>query len=673
MRIFLVAVLLAAACADDGVRHTPDAAPHDAAADAAPDAALPPAMLSISPGPTAFGDVVLGQASSAVTYTVTNDGEQASGTLGALLDDPSVGFALANNTCSGVTLQPHGTCSFDVSFSPVAAGAAMTTVRVSATPGGEVTRDLSGNGLQPGALDIVEAGHDFLTLAVDATPKTHTFVVTNTGQVPTGVPMPQITGTVDSYAIASTTCIAALAPMATCNVVVRFDPSTVGSKPGSLVVSATPGGADGAMLAGIGNAHVAVTAAGNGTGTVTSNMTGIDCGSACAADFTATPVVLTATPDTGATFAGWGGDCTGTGTCSLDLDARKAVTATFTLQQFALTTSTLGNGSGTITANPSGGTYNYGTVVTLTPHPATGSTFTGWGGDCSGTGACSVTMTQNHAVTADFTLIPETLNVSVSGGGSVASSPGGITCGNDCTETYGYGTQVVLQETPDPGWVFAGWASGGCTGTSPTCTVTMDQARTVTARFTQASYTFSIAFLGDTSGTVTVNGTTTYSADTSFTVHYGDTINLTATATNGIFWGWGGACASQGNNPSCTVSVTGDTAVSAEFDFSTYRYIVTATTQDPSYFAYSVTYPSSTTTTSECGSQTSPGHNCAASLPRGTFVSLTAHLAAGGLFSWHNFPAWTGCDAVSTDGLTCTFKLLSFRQITVTGDAKQGP
>src|SRR5690349_6315864 len=109
MRILLVAVLLAAACADDGVRHVPDATPHDGAVDSPPDAP-PPAMLAISPGPTAFGDVVLGQSSATVTYTVTNSGELPSGTIGVLLDSTTVGFSLANNACSGVTLQPHGTC-----------------------------------------------------------------------------------------------------------------------------------------------------------------------------------------------------------------------------------------------------------------------------------------------------------------------------------------------------------------------------------------------------------------------------------------------------------------------------------------------------------------------------------------------------------------------------------
>jgi hypothetical protein len=50
--------------------------------------------------------------------------------------------------------------------------------------------------------------------------------------------------------------------------------------------------------------------------------------------------------------------------------------------------------------------YSYGTMVTLAETPAVGSTFSGWsGGGCIGTGACTVTMSSDQAVTATFTVI----------------------------------------------------------------------------------------------------------------------------------------------------------------------------------------------------------------------------------------------------------------------------
>src|SRR3989442_471162 len=84
------------------------------------------------------------------------------------------------------------------------------------------------------------------------------------------------------------------------------------------------------------------------------------------------------------------------------MDASKSVTATLTLKQYGLTVTAAPAVGGTIT--PPGGTYDHGTVVTLTANPATGYQFSGWSG-CSGSGnTCSVTMDMAKSVTATFTL-----------------------------------------------------------------------------------------------------------------------------------------------------------------------------------------------------------------------------------------------------------------------------
>ncbi|MBI3043630.1 MAG: fibronectin type III domain-containing protein, partial [Betaproteobacteria bacterium] len=68
-----------------------------------------------------------------------------------------------------------------------------------------------------------------------------------------------------------------------------------------------------------------------GGGTVTSNPAGISCGTTCTASFAAgTNVTLTASSSAGYQFTGWSGACTGTGTCTLTMDAAKSVTASFT-------------------------------------------------------------------------------------------------------------------------------------------------------------------------------------------------------------------------------------------------------------------------------------------------------------------------------------------------------
>ena len=69
---------------------------------------------------------------------------------------------------------------------------------------------------------------------------------------------------------------------------------------------------------------------GTGSGTVSSNPVGIDCGSECAATFEVCPrVTLTATADTDSTFAKWSGACTGTSTCTVTMNRDRTVKATF--------------------------------------------------------------------------------------------------------------------------------------------------------------------------------------------------------------------------------------------------------------------------------------------------------------------------------------------------------
>jgi hypothetical protein len=68
-----------------------------------------------------------------------------------------------------------------------------------------------------------------------------------------------------------------------------------------------------------------------GSGTVTSSDGAIECGSRCSNAYaTGAEVTLTATPEAGSVFKGWGGGtCTGTGSCLLELNADQSVVAEF--------------------------------------------------------------------------------------------------------------------------------------------------------------------------------------------------------------------------------------------------------------------------------------------------------------------------------------------------------
>jgi len=161
---------------------------------------------------------------------------------------------------------------------------------------------------------------------------------------------------------------------------------------------------------------------------------------------------------------------------------------------FNLTVSKTGTGSGTVTSAPTGikcgndctQTYTSGTTVTLTAKASRGSTFGGWSGACTGTGSCVVSMTEARSVTATFTTggssgFVLTVTKAGAGSGTVTSSPAGIKCGSDCTETYTSGTTVTLTARAGRGSSFTGW-SGACTGTG-SCVVSMTAAKSVTSTF----------------------------------------------------------------------------------------------------------------------------------------------------------------------------------------------
>jgi len=292
---------------------------------------------------------------------------------------------------------------------------------------------------------------------------------------------------------------------ATATVTVRFTPTST-SAASTNVNFAADGDTVSRLVTGTGvstGTPLTVSKAGAGSGTVTSSPAGISCGGTCSASFTnGSSVALTAATAAGSTFTGWsGGGCSGTGTCTVTMNAATTVTATFMQSSSTLTVAKSGNGTGTVTSSPAGiscgaacsQAFTSGTAVTLTASPAAGSTFTGWsGGGCSGTGTCAVTMNAATSVTATFTSTVQSFALTVSksgtGGGTVSSSPLGISCGNTCSASFSNGTAVGLTATAATGSSFTGW-SGACTGTGA-CNVTMSSARAVTATFTNTTTSF---------------------------------------------------------------------------------------------------------------------------------------------------------------------------------------
>lgn len=215
-------------------------------------------------------------------------------------------------------------------------------------------------------------------------------------------------------------------------------------------------------------------------GTVTGSQ--IACGSDCSGTYLqGTSVTLTATPNAHYLVAGWAGcDAPSGNRCTMTMGSDKTVRAIYMLESHTLTTATDGDGSCTI--DPAGGTYTHGTTVELTVTPDVGSQFDGWGGDCSGSEVCSLTLDGDRSATATCSLKTYTLSVTKDGKatGSVSSSPAGVECGATCEGTYKHGTEVTLDAEPGLIAAFIEWG-GACTGT--TCTFTMTGDTTVNATF----------------------------------------------------------------------------------------------------------------------------------------------------------------------------------------------
>ena len=251
-----------------------------------------------------------------------------------------------------------------------------------------------------------------------------------------------------------------------------------------------------------------LTVSKSGQGTISSSPSGINCGSDCSQSYNSgTSVTLTASASSGYTFTGWGGSCSGSSsTCTVTMNQDKSVSATFSQQSSDYTLTVTKSGQGTISSSPSGincgsdcsQSYNSGTSVTLTASASSGYTFTGWGGSCSGNSStCTVTMNQAKSVSATFSQQSSdyTLTVTKSGQGTISSSPSGINCGSDCSQSYNSGTSVTLTASASSGYTFTGWG-GSCSGNSSTCTVTMNQAKDVSAAFDDDNSTVDQRFVG---------------------------------------------------------------------------------------------------------------------------------------------------------------------------------
>jgi hypothetical protein len=415
-----------------------------------------------------------------------------------------------------------------------------------------------------------------------------------------------------------------------------------------------------------------VTKDGTGSGTVTSNPAGIDCGDTCEAQFeNGSTVVLTATPASGSQPVVWGGACSGaTGnTCSVTMDDAKTVTATFNVppgqQQLAVTKT----GLGTVTSSPAGincgntctNSFNEGVTVTLNASPANGEAVI-WGGACEGAegNSCTVTMSEARNVSVAFTF-EVTITKAGTGSGTVTSDPAGIDCGSTCTANLPSGTEVTFTGTADSGSRFDGW-DGDCTGEE--CVLTIDGNKAITATFTEV-VTLTVTRQGNGTGTVTSQPAGINCGDTCAAgFDIGGTVTLTANVNlPNYIASWGGACAGT-TGASCTVTMSEAKSVSVTFEeASGGPFTLNATLSGVDTSGTTVRARLTIRNESTSPAQVFTVTNLS-SLPfsnafdAGARITIRAEAVGGTTV----FDGFTGCDSVQGD--TCTITMLENKSVT---------
>ena len=403
---------------------------------------------------------------------------------------------------------------------------------------------------------------------------------------------------------------------------------------------------------------------GTGVGSITSDVGGINCGSACASDYAGgTVVTLTATPAAGFAFLGWAGDCAGmVSPCQVTMDQARNVTASFGVPTYALSAGKTGGGKGKVTSDIGGincgtnttacsTTILTGSSVTLTASATAGSVFTAWGGDCAGTDPtlpCLLTMDQAHSVSVNFELARNvTVTFAGAGGGLVTSSPTGVNCVATCTVPFALGTVITLTATPDANSTFSGWGpttpAGLCSGTG-TCQLTMSAVHSVVATFAPILHQLTGSKDGDGDGTMASDiGGINCGATCSVAIQQGKLVTLTATAAAGsIFTGWAGDC----SGTAATCQITMDTDHGATATFKT-LYALTVTPAGTG----------SGLVTSDSG-LINCGATCSDQYASGTLVTLTATPDASS-----SFDGWSG-DCTGTG--TCQVAMSQARNVTPT-------
>ena len=194
-------------------------------------------VLRATPAAAAFADTIVGS-SRLMTIEIGNPGA-VDVAVGTVTLSPTAGdFRIVRDTCSGATIAVGQSRQIDVEFAPPTSGARSAALEITG-PAQQLHVALSGvaiaaSGLVPSRSDV-----DFGPVGVGATSRDARLTFQNLGATPAMISAVNVVGAAAGNVVLATDCTGAvLAPGATCNVDLRFHPTTIGPRAATLDATA---------------------------------------------------------------------------------------------------------------------------------------------------------------------------------------------------------------------------------------------------------------------------------------------------------------------------------------------------------------------------------------------------------------------------------------------------
>ncbi|MEC7275530.1 MAG: choice-of-anchor D domain-containing protein [Bdellovibrionota bacterium] len=199
-----------------------------------------PANIEVNFPSVPYGNVIIGNSIDA-NLTYTNSG----GTQATAFTDTFSNADFSGSTTCTATLAPGASCSYTVTFAPSTNSLYTDTLDINYHNGLSIqttTSSLTGRGLLPANLTISEADpYNFGTFATSDSDRTHTFTVTNTGEVTATSISESGLATAFSFAGGSFpgtggTCSSSLTAGSSCTLNVSFDTASAAAYSSSITL-----------------------------------------------------------------------------------------------------------------------------------------------------------------------------------------------------------------------------------------------------------------------------------------------------------------------------------------------------------------------------------------------------------------------------------------------------